>query len=161
MNKYYYEPESINLSEIAVRVGRFLFNNAKSKDVELICEVPDKIYVVGNSTMVLSIIQNLVANAIKFTKSSGSIKLTVSRKDKFAEIIVEDNGVGMNEETVNKIFKTDVVKSTDGTAKEQGSGLGLMLVKEFVGKMNGEVNVESVESKGTKFTVLVPLSEEN
>jgi len=67
----------------------------------------------------------------------------------------------MNEETVNKIFKTDVVRSTDGTAKEKGSGLGLMLVKEFVGKMNGEVNVESVESKGTKFAVLIPLSEEN
>jgi signal transduction histidine kinase/ligand-binding sensor domain-containing protein len=161
MNKYYYEPESINLSEIAERVCRFLFNNAKSKEVALISEVPDKIYVIGNSTMILSITQNLVANAIKFTNSGGAIKLTVLRKDKFAEIIVEDNGVGMNEETVNKIFKTDVVKSTDGTAKEQGSGLGLMLVKEFVGKMNGEVKVESVESKGTKFTVLIPLSEEN
>jgi signal transduction histidine kinase/ligand-binding sensor domain-containing protein len=161
MNKYYYEPESINLSEIADRVARFLSNNAKSKEVSIVSEVPDKIYVIGNSTMILSIVQNLIANAIKFTNGGGTINLIVLRKDNFAEIIVEDNGVGMNEETLSKIFKTDILKSTDGTAKEKGSGLGLMLVKEFVVKMDGDVKVESELGKGTKFTVKIPLSEEN
>lgn len=157
LNKFQFEPERINLSEIATRVYRFLLNNAKSKKITMEIYVPENIYVSGNSTMLISIIQNLVSNAIKFTNEEGNVKISASAKENTAEVILEDTGVGMNEETLNKLFKTNVLISTDGTAKEKGSGLGLLLVNEFVTRMGGTVQVESQLSKGSKFIVTLPL----
>ncbi len=160
LNKYQFDPESINISEIVNRMYRFLYNNAKAKNVGMTCNVPDGIYVVGNSTMLLSVIQNLTSNAIKFTKEGGEIKISLSTKGKNAVVVVEDNGVGMDKETVEKLFKSDVLKSTEGTAKERGSGIGLMLVNEFVNMLNGTIKVESHLNEGTKFIVSFILSDE-
>ncbi len=160
LNKYQFEPESINLSEIVNRMYRFLLNNAKAKNVNMTCNVPDGIYVTGNATMLLSVVQNLTSNAIKFTKENGSIKISLSVKGKNAVVIVEDSGVGMSKETIEKLFNSDILKSTEGTAKERGSGIGLMLVNEFVNRMNGTIKVESKINEGTKFIVQIPLSDE-
>ena len=133
-------------------------NNAKSKNVKLEIDIHENIFVTGNSTMLHSVIQNLISNSIKFTKEGGTVKISVTEKDKFAEIVVEDTGIGMDQDTMAKLFKADIIKSTDGTAKEKGSGLGLLLVKEFTTRMDGEVHVESELSKGSKFSIKIPLS---
>ena len=157
-NKYQYEPERIDLSEITDRVYRFMLNNAKAKNVNLDVDVPDNIFVTGNSTMLHSVLQNLISNSIKFTNEGGTVKISVIKKVLFAQVIVEDNGIGMDSDTLQNLFKADIIKSTDGTAKEKGSGLGLLLVKEFATRMGGEVHVESELSKGSKFSVKIPLN---
>jgi signal transduction histidine kinase/ligand-binding sensor domain-containing protein len=158
MNKYIYEPEKLNLSEIASRVYRFLYNNAASKQIALSIDVPEDIYVTGNSTMLISVVQNLLSNAIKFTNEGGTINITAVKNENEVKLSVTDSGVGMNEEAVGRLFVSDVLKSTDGTSKEKGSGIGLMLVKEFVARMHGTIKVESKISEGTKFIITFPLT---
>jgi signal transduction histidine kinase len=104
------------------------------------------------------IIRNLISNAIKFTNLNGEINVYASSKGKFIEIAVSDNGGGMNEETKNKLFELETNKSTNGTAKEKGSGLGLILCKEFVEKQNGNIWVESELGKGSVFKFSLPLN---
>lgn len=100
----------------------------------------------------------LLSNAIKFTNSTGEISISASKKDSFIEIAVSDNGVGMDEGTRNKLFSSETHETTVGTANEKGSGLGLMLCKEFVEKHGGEIWVQSELGKGSVFKFNLPLT---
>jgi len=103
-------------------------------------------------------LRNLISNAIKFTNSNGKINVTALQNYNFIEITVSDNGVGMNEETRNKLFSLEKNETTIGTANEKGSGLGLVLCKEFVEKHGGKIWVESEEGKGSDFKFTLPLN---
>ena len=106
--------------------------------------------------MINTIIRNLFTNAIKFTNKSGKIIISsVELSDSF-EISVTDNGVGMSEDYLSKLFRIDIAPSTLGTANERGTGLGLILCKEFSEKHGGSIKVESEVGKGSKFTVIIP-----
>ncbi|MCP5495871.1 MAG: hypothetical protein H7A23_15060 [Leptospiraceae bacterium] len=105
-------------------------------------------------------IRNLVSNAIKFTPNGGEISVSSERKDSFIEIAVKDSGVGIEPENLQKIFQIDTKHKTLGTNKERGTGLGLILCKEFVEKHKGEIGVNSIPNEGSQFFIRLPIDRE-
>ena len=101
--------------------------------------------------MLKTVLRNLVSNAIKFTKSGGSININTEKKSGFVIISVSDNGIGIQSENKAKQFNISEVLTTKGTAGETGTGLGLLLCKEFVEKHGGRIWVESEAGKGSEF----------
>ena len=106
--------------------------------------------------MINVIIRNLLNNAIKFTKNGGTVSVSSKTKNNFTEISIKDTGIGISKENINKLFRTDVHHTTIGTSEEKGTGLGLILCKEFVEKNNGKIWVESDLNKGSTFTFSLP-----
>ena len=100
--------------------------------------------------MIDSVILNLITNAIKFSPSKSTIKVSIYEKDSFAEFLVEDNGTGIPEEIQNSLFRFESKISSRGTGGEKGSGLGLLICKEFVEKNNGSIRFESEIGKGNQ-----------
>ncbi|MDZ7777048.1 MAG: ATP-binding protein [Bacteroidales bacterium] len=100
--------------------------------------------------------RNLISNAIKFTRQGGEIKISAEKSAKEILVSVSDNGIGIAPGRIEKLFRIDENDSTPGTNKEKGTGLGLILCKEFVEKHGGRIWVESVENKGTVFTFTLP-----
>lgn len=101
--------------------------------------------------MLATIIRNLVSNSIKFTNPGGEVKISASLNKNILLVTVADNGIGLNQKKLNDIFRIDKNTSTKGTLNEYGTGLGLILCKEFVEKHNGKIWVESEPDKGSTF----------
>ena len=104
-----------------------------------------------------TVLYNLVINAIKFTFKGGEVKISSDEKDGFIIISVSNNGVIISEEDIGKLFKLTTKIKTEGTSKEKGTGLGLLICKEMIDKHNGKITVESSEDKGTTFCVWLPV----
>jgi signal transduction histidine kinase len=107
--------------------------------------------------MISSILRNLISNSIKFSNPGGEIDISVCRKDNKVIIIVGDNGVGIKKDVLTKLFRIEAKISTPGTLNEEGTGLGLILCKEFILKHSGEIRAESEHGSGSKFTVTLPV----
>ena len=153
-----YKPEKINLATIIKEVLQISSSIAKIKNITLNYIQSDAIEVYTDVNMLKIVLRNLISNAIKFTNPNGKIEVSAIQNQNHIEITVSDNGVGMNEETRNKLFKIDSTIITTGTAAEKGSGLGLILCKEFVEKQRGEIWVESKLGKGSDFKFTLPLN---
>jgi PAS domain S-box-containing protein len=133
-------------------------DSATSKNIRIETEIPENIIVFADKYMIETIVRNLISNAIKFSDAGGSIKIIAGAKDDFANVAVIDNGVGISKKNINDLFRIDEQFRRDGTANEKGTGLGLILCKEFIKKNNGTIMVESEEGKGSKFSFTIPLS---
>jgi signal transduction histidine kinase len=107
--------------------------------------------------MMQVVIRNLISNAIKFTNFGGSITVKAKQTDYFSHIIIVDTGVGIPHDVIPKLFRIDLHHSTDGTNKEQGTGLGLILCKEIIERHSGKILVESTIGKGSSFTISIPV----
>ncbi len=132
-------------------------NSAVKKGIVLENCIPKDSYVFADANMVNTVIRNLVSNAVKYTRKEGEIVLFCKEEDSILKVNVKDSGVGMSPDTMNKIFRIDVNISTKGTNNEKGTGLGLILCKEFIKKNNGEISVESKEGEGSVFSFTLPL----
>ncbi len=108
--------------------------------------------------MINTVLRNLTTNAIKFTPDGGEIKICATEKENIVEVCVEDSGVGIKEEVIPKLFSVTEKISTTGTSGESGTGLGLVLCKEFINNNGGEIRVESEIGKGSKFYFTLPKS---
>ncbi len=106
--------------------------------------------------MIATVLRNLISNAIKYTHQNGEIKINAKQNDNNVIITVTDTGVGIDSEKLQKIFCINEKSSTIGTENETGTGLGLILCKEFVEKHDGKIWAESEEGKGSKFIFLIP-----
>jgi signal transduction histidine kinase len=106
--------------------------------------------------MLKTILRNLISNAIKFTRRNGKVEVKALINNNNVEIAVSDNGIGMTNETMSKLFRIDASISTRGTENEKGTGLGLFLCKEFVEKHGGKIWVESETGKGSIFKFVLP-----
>ncbi|MGQ1911006.1 sensor histidine kinase [Marinifilum sp. RC60d5] len=135
-------------------------STAAAKKIALTKNSIDDIKVYADEEMLRIILRNLVSNAIKFTNTGGNISILTKKEKLQIEIAVSDNGVGMNNDTKNKLFKLETNVSTIGTANEKGSGLGLILCKEFIEKHGGKIWVESKLGKGSVFKFTLPLVKE-
>ena len=106
--------------------------------------------------MIDTVMRNLISNAIKFSNSNDKIYIRASLINDKVLVEVEDTGIGIVQSQIEKLFRIDSSFTTDGTSKERGSGLGLILCKEFVEKNNGSISVESNISKGSTFRFYIP-----
>lgn len=153
-----FHPEVLDIREIAEANIELLKNSASAKLLKLHLEAEGDTRAQADRNMVLFVLRNLLANAIKFTPKNGQISTQIIPKAHYLQISVSDTGIGMSEETLQKLFRIDVSHSQKGTDNEAGTGLGLILCKEFVEKNKGEIWVESQEGKGSTFHFTLPLA---
>ncbi len=130
--------------------------NNKKITIENTCHQEQPIYAHRNS--VNTVVRNLISNAIKFTPEGGTITLGIKPQQDHVVVSIADNGVGMSKDIVAKLFRIDTKHTTKGTANEKGTGLGLILCKEFIEKNGGRIWVESEEGKGSVFLFTLPVS---
>jgi|GEM_PF-4256106 len=156
------EPESHDLLAIVEENIDMLNDSASKKNVELKCKYlysKDEMVAFVDKNTTSTIIRNVISNAIKFTPSGGEVSVSVVRADNnMVRVSVCDNGVGMTEDQQQKLFKIERNNSTMGTDNEHGTGLGLVICKEFAEMNNGYIEVYSVKDQGTSFDLYLPVS---
>ena len=151
-----FNPEKIKLSQGINESLDLLRTNAVQKRLKFENNIDEHIYINADPMMFRSITQNLVSNAIKFTQYGGkSVEVSALRVEDMIEISIQDFGVGMSQQTQDMLFST-AARSTEGTQSEKGSGLGLMLVRDFVMQHGGTIKVESNPGRGTCFRFTMP-----
>ena len=153
-----YEPHQFDIYELVRRNFLLLNPMAKTKGIQLICEVKENSSVYGDFDMVNTVIRNLISNAVKFTNKGGEIRISTETENGFLKLCICDNGVGMDEIALNKLFKLGEQNTTRGTSKESGSGLGLILCKEFIEKNFGKIWAESKIGDGSRFNFTIPIT---
>lgn len=130
---------------------------AKQKTINLSLDVDKDCTIVADKQLISIIVNNLLSNAIKFTEPEGIVEVSVKEDITFTEIIVNDNGVGIPDEKQKNLFKLERNASTLGTNNERGTGLGLILCKDFVKKHNGKIWIKSKENQGTEIHFTIPV----
>jgi signal transduction histidine kinase/ligand-binding sensor domain-containing protein len=151
-------PEKYRLTEEINYVIMLFKNSADEKEIKIVFDVTDEnIFVHVDVRMLHTILRNLINNAVKFTNRGGLVEVVAGVDCKFAFIKVIDNGVGISAENLDKLFRIDSHHNSEGTNKEKGTGLGLILSKEFVEKHGGKIWVESEEGVGSTFNFTLPL----
>ncbi|MCU0364667.1 MAG: PAS domain S-box protein [Ignavibacteriaceae bacterium] len=146
----------INLAELGKEIIDLYEESAKQKQLELIININEDILVYADKYMIDTIVRNFVSNSIKFTNPGGKIIIKGMINGDNAEVSVTDTGIGISAEDQKNLFRIDEQTRRDGTANEKGTGIGLILCKEFIEKNNGVLWVESEEDKGSRFSFTVP-----
>lgn len=154
--KINFNPQSFDLISLLNSVINLFSENLRRKEIFLKTEFDENILVYCDINMIESVARNFISNAIKFTNHGGNIKVIAKKTAGKIEISVEDNGVGMSEDKLKSLFKLDENISSPGTDNEQGTGLGLIISREFIEKNGGVVKVESEEGRGSKFSFSLP-----
>ena len=157
-----FEPEKVNLHIFLNKTSSLLSQAAENKSIELINQIQDNIFVNADPEMLSTIIRNLISNAIKFTPKGGRIEIMAnliksSSRPDIVEIKIKDNGIGIAEDLLSKLFKIGEHASLPGTENEKGTGLGLILCKEFVEKHGGHIWINSEKEKGSEFIFTLPV----
>lgn len=153
-DKTSFNPTRLQLTQGLNESIELLRNNAEHKDIRVQNRVSEDIFVKADALMLRSILQNLITNAIKFTPEGGFVTLSAATSEDMVEVCIQDTGIGMDQEMKEKLFAATA--SVSGTNNEKGSGLGLLLVKDFVTQHGGSIAVESEIGKGTCFRFTVP-----
>lgn len=151
-----FNPQRFDLKEFIHDIIPLFDDIAGQKGIVIKKELPPSAPVFADQAMINTVLRNLISNAIKFTKPGGAIVLEVTEEKNKFTVSVNDNGIGIPKDLIGKLFRIDENFSTHGTANESGTGLGLILCKEFVEKHGGKIWVESEEGKGSTFYFSLP-----
>ena len=153
-------PEELEISKMINEVLQLMHLQAEAKQIYIENKNNAQVFVYADKDMVNLILRNLISNAIKFTPNQGYIEVGVNELSSFVEIYVQDSGVGISREAIQKINESNFY-STKGTSSEAGTGLGLMLCKEFLQKNGGQMHIESRPGEGSIFSFTLPRPEEH
>jgi signal transduction histidine kinase len=148
---------NVNLHDLVQENISYLLSNAKDKSIRLINSVDPNAQIEADENLLSLVIRNLISNAIKFTPKEGKVVINNSFNSNEQILSVKDTGIGMDEQTLSSIFKSEEITSTYGTNNEKGSGLGLMLCKEFIERHNGKLWAESNSDEGSEFLISLPV----
>lgn len=153
-----FEPIIFDISFLVQNTLTVVKNNVIQKNITLDNRVNEKMTCFADINMISTVLRNIISNAVKFTRNGGRIIITseYTENKKFLAVSVEDNGVGMNPNIMEKLFTLNNQISVPGTNQEKGSGLGLILCNEFIQKHGGVISVESKPDAGSKFTFTIP-----
>jgi signal transduction histidine kinase len=151
-----FNPVKINLYDLLREEIENLKTLAGQKQIEMSHSVEPGLNVSADLQMVKTVLRNLINNAIKYSNPNGEIKIDACELKKFVEVSVRDNGIGISDENQRKLFKIDSFHSTPGTHDEKGTGLGLLLCKEFIELHGGSIRIESRQGKGSLFAFTLP-----
>lgn len=148
--------EPINVKEL-IESNLIIFKEQyEKKKINIFSKIPDKLTVFGDINLLNTVVRNLISNAIKFTENGEIVITAKEEENNLVSISFKDSGIGIPEEKVKTLFDLASVKSVPGTRGETGTGLGLILCKEFIEKMNGRIEVYSKEGQGTDFIIFLP-----
>ncbi|MBC8415241.1 MAG: tetratricopeptide repeat-containing sensor histidine kinase [Candidatus Cloacimonetes bacterium] len=161
IGRIWVEPEDFSLSEVLDDVLLTVRAKLEQKYITLTSKLDSTLIINADRNMVFSVLQNLITNAIKFTNENGLIKISQEKANQDLMIVISDNGIGMSSDRLSRLFKVDEIVSTPGTNEEKGTGLGLILCKEFIEKNGGSITVESKDLKGTTVSFTLPLKKSN
>ncbi len=151
-------PEEIPVVHLAESVRSLFLESAANKDIEMSIHGDHAVRAFGDVNMVRTVLRNLLSNSIKFTKRSGSVDVSILHEKGRIKVSVKDTGIGMEKSVVEDLFRIDSRKSRRGTENEEGTGLGLILSKEFVERNGGTLSVKSSPGDGTEFVFTLPVA---
>lgn len=151
-----FEPEKLNLQDIFTEIVEILKLNSKNKNISISIKPHAELYIYADKQMISATMRNLLSNAIKFTNKGGQIEVKTQEDHSHITITVSDNGIGIDKETIDKLFDISQKHSSKGTENEKGTGFGLFLCKDFVEKHGGRIWVESETGKGSHFSFTIP-----
>lgn len=149
-------PVEFDMKELIFQNIELLQATAQKKKITITNNSTENITAFADKNMIDTVIRNLLSNAVKFTNSGGNITINTKKQEEILQIKISDNGVGIPEDNLKKIFSIDKDFTTSGTDNEKGSGLGLILCKEFVDRNKGKIHVDSKQGEGTTFTIELP-----
>ncbi|WP_085907620.1 sensor histidine kinase [Kiloniella majae] len=155
MNQIEYDPQTFEFTAMTQQVLKELSVLIDEKNLKINLR-SDQHVLIGDRNMTGTVLRNLIGNAIKFTNRGGKIDLSTEKSDRFLEIYIRDNGVGIKEDVLTKLFEEEASQSTMGTDGEKGTGLGLLICRDFVEKQGGEIQIKSNQGKGTEITIILP-----
>lgn len=157
LNKIEFNPSELKLTDVIQNSTKGLIQSADNKQINVSFELNDEIFVKADLNMIQTIVRNLLSNAIKFTHRGGYviIKSEITNPNK-ATVSITDNGVGIEKSSLVKIFDLTNTLHTPGTENEMSTGLGLILVKDFIEKNNGTITIDSQKGKGTVVSFTLP-----
>ena len=153
-----YDPVRFNLSSVIQENINLHRLSAEKKGIMLLSPERDEVFAFGDRDMVNSVIRNLMTNAVKFTDRNKKVEVRVQPKDDEVEISIADEGIGIDAENMEKLFRIDEKFKSTGTAGEKGTGLGLIICREFVEKNGGEITVQSTPGEGSIFSFTLPVA---
>lgn len=151
-----FTPEAFDLTALLEENKSLLQAQAENKKITLVNNHTEPLTITTHKHSINTVIRNLISNSIKFTPEGGSITMDIKKENGFVIVSIADTGVGMSREVMDKLFRIDAKHSTKGTANEKGTGLGLILCKEFVEKNGGKIWVTSEEGNGSVFSFSIP-----
>jgi len=157
-NKIDFNPTLFNLLESIAESIAFCQPQAEKKSISITTKGLTKSTISGNKYMINTVIRNLLTNAIKFTPQNGHIEVKLEQHDSSFEVSIQDTGIGISQESISQLFRLDSNISTNGTENETGTGLGLIICKEFIEKHGGIIWVESELRKGSRFAFTLPIN---
>jgi signal transduction histidine kinase len=149
-------PKEFSLTDLVMEVIAINRAGLTKKNISINFDVSDQHNVFADENMINVVIRNLVSNAIKFSYSGSSIEIELSIENEFIQFAISDKGTGIRKEELTELFKIDSSISKSGTENEQGTGLGLILSKEFIEKNGGKIFASSEFGKGSQFTFTLP-----
>lgn len=152
-------PSTITLHEVCLKVIELYQDKAKAKSISLPVKVALSVEVYADFNSVFTVLRNVLNNAIKFTPNGGTVVMTAFVDGDYTTLSVQDNGKGMTEAQLNSLLKTERAKHTKGTDGEQGTGLGMLIVKELLALNHGSMTVSSGPDLGTTIRVKLPNKE--
>lgn len=151
--------EAFNLRNLIINEINYHLPAAYLKKIKIIHDVFPGEMAYADMLMIQIVIRNIINNAIKFCNEGCEIHITATyQKDNMMLVCIQDNGIGMKEEVLNKLFKDENI-TTRGTLNEKGTGLGLLVCKDFMKRNDGDITVTSIEGKGAKFCITIPVGE--
>ncbi|WP_159521205.1 sensor histidine kinase [Sunxiuqinia indica] len=151
------ETQPINLQELVNHIFLLFQLRLQEKDLQFINKIPSDFSLSTDQLMLETVLRNLISNAIKFTSSKGTITLDASKNHEKIRIEVQDTGIGISPENIDDLFKLETNYSSEGTNKEKGTGLGLVLCNDFVKRNKGNLEVKSEVGKGSVFSIHLPV----
>ena len=149
-------PELFNLYEILQQLLEVIRVSAAEKNIQLSCQSEEEITVFADKNMISTAMRNFISNAIKFTPQDGKVSVSIAQSTNSVMFSVTDTGIGIEKEEIQKFFNNELVNKRDGTNKEMGTGLGLMLCKDFINLHKGVITIESSPNLGSKFAFSIP-----
>ncbi|MFZ4547269.1 MAG: hybrid sensor histidine kinase/response regulator [Bacteroidales bacterium] len=152
-----FNPILFELDKLINEIALLFTDIANQKSITLNMELVQSTSIFADKAMIGTVLRNLISNSIKYTKPGGTITITTTASEQDVIISVSDTGIGIPKIAIDNLFRIDKNQSTPGTQDELGTGLGLILCKEFIEKHDGQIEVESEINKGTTFLVILPL----
>jgi len=154
--KIKYDPQICNLSDLIKENIALYMVSANKKNITIDCDLTDEFMAFADKEMISTVIRNLINNAVKFTKLDSTIHIALQSQDSNYKVEITDQGEGISEENINKLFRIDKKYKTVGSSGEKGTGLGLLLCKEFIEINKGTIGVESTLGEGSCFYFTLP-----